>query len=164
MILPEGGPTRYALASMAPALIVLALLLAACAEETAAPPASESPTPEATFAPSAQTPSPEPPLDAECVDATATGRAQVTIRLVDDEFVPACLTVLGGQGIKLANRGASVHNFSVEGSEVDFDVPPGETISTEAIAGAVEAGAHEFFCEYHRSRGMEGQITISEAG
>jgi plastocyanin len=149
---------------MARALIVLALLLAACAEETAAPPASESPTPEATFAPSEQTPSPEPPPDMECVDATATGRPEVTIRLVDDEYVPACLSVLGGQGIKLTNRGGSVHNFSVEGSDVDIDIPPGETVSTEAIAGAIEPGTHTFFCEYHRSRGMEGQITISEAG
>ena len=147
---------------MARALIVLALLLAACAEETAAPPLSGSPTPEATFA--EETPSPEPPTEAECVDATASGKAEVSIRLVDDEFVPACLTVLGGQGIKLANRGGSVHNFSVEGSDVDIDVPPGETVRTEPIAGAVEAGEHAFFCEYHRSRGMEGQITISEAG
>lgn len=147
---------------MARALIVLALLLTACAEETAAPPASESPTPEATFA--EETPSPEPPAEVECVDATATGRPEVTIRLVDDEFVPACLSVLGGQGIKLTNRGGSVHNFSVEGSDVDIDIPPGETVSTEAIAGAVEPGTHTFFCEYHRSRGMEGQITISEAG
>jgi plastocyanin len=148
---------------MVRALIVLALLSAACAEQTAAPPASESPTPQATLTPSEETPSPEP-AEAECVDATATGRAEVTIRLVDDEFVPACLSVLGGQGIKLANRGASVHNFSVEGSDVDIDVPPGETVRTEAIAGAVEPGTHTFFCEYHRARGMEGQITISEAG
>lgn len=147
---------------MARALIVLALLLAACAEETAAPPASESPTPEATFAPSEQTPSPK--ASPECVDATATGRPEVTIRLVDDEYVPACLSVLGGQGIKLTNRGGSVHNFSVEGSDVDIDIPPGEMVSTEAIAGAVEPGTHTFFCEYHRPRGMEGQITISEAG
>lgn len=160
MIPPERGPTRYALTSMARALIVVALLLTACAEQTAAP-TSGSPTPEATSTLAEPTPFPEP---AECVDATATGRAEVTIRLVDDEFLPACLTVLGGQGIKLANRGGSVHNFSVEGSDVDIDVPPGETISTEAIGGAVEAGTHPFFCEYHRARGMEGEITISEAG
>jgi plastocyanin len=150
---------------MARALIVLALLLAACAEEpVTSPPASESPTPEATFAPTGESPSPETPPDGECVDATASGRPEVTIRLLDDQFAPACLTVLGGQGLKLANRGAKVHNFSVEGSNVDIDVPPGETVRTEAIAGAVESGTHTFFCEYHRSRGMEGQITISEAG
>ncbi len=152
---------------MTRALVVLALLLASCAEEAAGPPTgtpSPSPTPQATFAPTEGSPSPEPPEDVECVDATASGKPEVTIRLVDDEFRPACLTVLGGQGLKLANRGANLHNFSVEGSDVDIDVPPGETIRTEAIAGAVEPGEHVFFCEYHRSRGMEGHLTISEAG
>lgn len=148
---------------MARAMVLLTLLLTACAEETAAPPAA-SPTPETTFAPTEGSPSPEPPVDVECIDATATGRPEVTIRLVDDEFVPACLSVLGGQSLKLANRGSALHNFSVEGSDVAIDIPPGKTIRTEAIAGAVPSGEHVFFCEYHRSRGMEGHITVSEAG
>lgn len=149
------------LGSMARALFVLALLAASCAQEAATPPPSVSPSPEETLSPTEESPSPAP---AECVDATAAGRPEVTIRLVDDEFAPACLTVLGGQGLKLANRGANLHNFSVEGSDVDIDIPPGETIRTEAIGGAVPSGTHAFFCEYHRSRGMEGELTISEAG
>ena len=149
------------LGSMARALFVLALLAASCAQEAASPPLSGSPSPEETSSPTEESPSPE---EVECVDATAAGRPEVTIRLVDDEFAPACLTVLGGQGLKLANRGANLHNFSVEGSDVDIDIPPGETIRTEAIGGAVPSGTHAFFCEYHRSQGMEGELTISEAG
>jgi plastocyanin len=143
--------------------LVLALVLSSCVEE-ARPPGEDEPqaavSPEGTFA---EIESP-PPAEVECVDATASGRPEVTIRLVDDEFVPACLTVLGGQGLKLANRGAALHNFSVEGSDVSIDVPPGDTVRTEAIGGAVPAGPHGFFCEYHRDRGMEGEITVSEAG
>ena len=152
------------LAPMARTIIVVALVLTACAEEATPPPQAESPTPEATFAPTEGSPSPTPPEGVECVDATATGRPEVTIRLVDNEFVPACLTVLGGQGLKLTNRGAALHNFSAEGTDVAIDIPPGETVRTEAIAGAVPSGAHVFFCEYHRSQGMEGLITVSEAG
>src|SRR5919106_432028 len=107
------------LASMARTIIVVALVLTACAEGTTPSPQAESPTPEATVAPTEGSPSPTPPEDVECVDATATGRPEVTIRLHDDEFVPSCLTVLGG---------------------------------------------HVFFCEYHRAQGMEGQITVTEAG
>jgi plastocyanin len=150
------------LGSMAHALVVLALLLASCAQEAATPPPSGSPTPEETITPTEESPS--PPGEVECVDATATGRPQVTVRLVDDAFAPACLSVLGGQGLKLTNRGANLHNFSVEGSDVDIDIPPGETIRTEAIGGVVASGTHPYFCEYHRSRGMEGEITISVAG
>ena len=152
------------LASMARTIIVVALVLTACAEGTTPSPQAESPTPEATVAPTEGSPSPTPPEDVECVDATATGRPEVTIRLHDDEFVPACLTVLGGQGLKLTNHGSALHNFSVEGSDVSIDIPPGETVRTEAIGGAVPAGAHVFFCEYHRAQGMEGQITVTEAG
>jgi plastocyanin len=151
------------LGSMARALFVLALLAASCAQEAPTPPPSGSPSPEETLSPTEESPSPAP-AEVECVDATAAGRPEVTIRLVDDEFAPACLTVLGGQGLKLANRGANLHNFSVEGSDVDIDIPPGETIPTEAIGGAVPSGTHAFFCEYHRSQGMEGELTISEAG
>lgn len=151
------------LGSMVRALIVLALLLASCAQEAAAPPSSESPTPEESATPTEEPPSP-PPEEVECVDATASGKAEVTVRMVDDEFAPACLTVLGGQGLKLTNRGANLHNFSVEGSDVDIDIPPGETVRTQAIGGAVSSGTHVFFCEYHRSGGMEGEITVSEAG
>jgi plastocyanin len=149
---------------MTRAMLLAMVLLAACAEETTAPPPAESPTPEATFAPTEGSPTPSPPEDVECVDATATVRPEVTIRLVDNAFVPACLTVLGGQGLKLTNRGSALHNFSVDGTDVAIDIPPGETVRTEAIAGAVPSGGHVFFCEYHRAQGMEGQLTISEAG
>src|SRR5918996_479052 len=152
------------LASMARTIIVVALVLTACAEGTTPSPQAESPTPEATVAPTEGSPSPTPPEDVECVDATATGRPEVAIRLHDDEFVPSCLTVLGGQGLKLTNHGSALHNFSVEGSDVSIDIPPGETVRTEAIGGAVPAGGHVFFCEYHRAQGMEGQITVTEAG
>lgn len=150
------------LGSMARALVVLALLLASCAEEAATPPPSASPTPDETVTSPEESPS--PPGEVECIDATASGKPEVTVRMVDDEFAPACLTILGGQGLKLTNRGANLHNFSVEGSDVDIDIPPGETVRTEAIGGAVTSGTHVFFCEYHRSRGMEGEITVSEAG
>jgi plastocyanin len=150
---------------MSRALIVLALFLGSCAEDASAPPPeSPVPTPEATFAPTEGSASPEPAGGVECVDATTSGKQEVPIRMIDDQFRPACLTVLGGQGLKLANRGSVVHNFSVEGSDVDIDLQPGEVNRTEAIAGAVPAGEHTFFCTYHRSRGMEGRITISEAG
>lgn len=149
---------------MSRAIILATLVLASCAEEATAPPPMESPTPETTVASPEASPSPEPPAGGECVDATASGRPEAALRLHDNEFVPACLTVLGGQGLKLTNHGSLLHNFSVEGSDVSIDVGPGETVRTEAIGGAVPAGTHVFFCEYHRARGMEGEITVSEAG
>lgn len=143
-------------------LVGLALLLATCTAEREAAPPAESPTPEASPAitvPPAQEQAPQ-----ECVDATIAGQVEVTIRERDNTFSPSCLTVLGGQGLELLNRGENVHNFSIEGTEVSLDTPPGEATRTEAIGGVVEPGTYTFFCEYYRAEGMEGEITITEAG
>ena len=103
------------------------------------------------------------PVD-ECVDETITGNVEVTIRETDNEFSPACLTVLGGQGLEILNRGETLHNFSIEGTDVSLDTPPGEATRTEALAGVLEPGTHKFVCKYHAAQGMRGEITLTEAG
>jgi plastocyanin len=140
-------------------IVVVALVLGGCANEPAAPPSAESPTPEATPATS-ESPS---PTEEPCVDATITGE-EVTIRQRDYAFSPACVIMLGGQGLEILNRSANLHNFSIEQTQVDIDTPPGEDTRTEAIGGVVEPGTYTFFCKYHRSRGMEGELTITQAG
>lgn len=140
------------------------LLLGGCDSE---PATVASPRPQASPQPSPQ-PSPEPPSPVEeaeeCTDATITGEVEATLRQSDNVFSPDCLIVLGGQSLKVQNRGTALHNFTVEGTQVDLDVRPGETNRTEAIGTAVEAGSYAFFCKYHRSLGMEGEITITVAG
>jgi plastocyanin len=155
-------PGNSMLGAVARLALVLAFLLAGCAEETAGPPEPRAPSPEA--APTTPPPSPAPSSEEECVDATIGGEAEVTIRQLDNVFDPSCLVMLGGQGLELLNRGSNVHNFSVEGTEVALDTPPGQATRTEAIGGVVEPGTYTFFCVYHRSLGMEGELTISTAG
>jgi plastocyanin len=157
------------LASMAlRVLLVATLLLSACASEpetAASPPPTATPTPVATASPSpAPSPAPSPPAERACTDATVTGEVMVRIRVQDFLFNPACLIVLGGQGLEVRNRGANLHNFTIEGSQIGFDIRPGEVIRTEAVGGAVPPGTYEFFCFYHRAQGMSGEITVSAAG
>lgn len=97
------------------------------------------------------------------MDAT-TGEAEVTLTQNDNSFSPDCLIVLGGQGLEIVNEGANRHNLTIEGTDVDLDVEPGETTRTEAIGGIVEPGSYEFFCTIHQSFGMDGEITVSDAG
>lgn len=141
-------------------LVAFALVLGACTNEAAAPIPATSPTrvatPETTGSPS--------PTEEACVDASITGVAEVTLRQRDNVFSPSCLTVLGGQGLEILNRGENLHNFSIEGTQVDIDTPPGEATRTEAIGGTVDPGTYTFYCKYYRSEGMEGELTISEAG
>jgi plastocyanin len=152
------------LLSMRRIALVLLLLLTACGDggETATPP---SPSPEATVEPEeTEVEGETPPATEECTDETITGAVEVTIRETDNAFSPSCLVVLGGQGLEILNRGEALHNFSIEGSQVDIDTRPGEATRTEALAGVLEPGTHEFICKYHVADGMRGEITLTEAG
>lgn len=139
-----------------------ALLLATgCDAEPAAAPSPSpqpSPTEEITASP---TPEESPP---ECSDETITGEDDATLHLNDNVFSPDCLIVLGGQALELENEGLNRHNFSIEGTDVDIDVNADRDTRTDAIGTIAEAGEFTFFCKYHQSLGMEGEITIVEAG
>jgi plastocyanin len=148
------------------AAATVGLLGTACASDPE-PRTAASPTPVPTPAETAET-TPEPPSPEEgtdvCSDQTITGKPEATLRMSDNAFSPSCLVLLGGQGLKLANRGANRHNLTVESSELDIDVRAGETARTEAISGVVEPGTHRFFCRYHESLGMDGELTVTVAG
>ena len=64
------------------------------------------------------------------------------------------------QGLSLHNAGDVVHNFSVPGTVVDLDTRPGASTNSEAVGGAVRPGEYQFFCKYHRSRGMTGTLRV----
>jgi plastocyanin len=83
-----------------------------------------------------------------------------TLVLKDNVFEPADFTVAAGSQITLKNEGAALHNFSVEGQNVDKDVQPGETETEDVIAG-LQPGTYTMFCKYHRALGMEGTLTIT---
>jgi plastocyanin len=123
----------------------LAFVAAACGggdnEATTAPPTTSSPTPVETTASPTET-------------ATSGG---ATLLLQDNVFDPEDFTLSGGT-VTLTNEGAALHNFSVDGQDIDKDVNPGET-ETEDLE--LPPGTYTMFCKYHRSIGMEGTLTIS---
>ncbi len=147
---------------MARLAFAMLFLLAGCGDggETASTP---SPSPQATVEPTETDIAEEtlPPLE-ECTDETITGNVEVRIRETDNAFSPACLIVLGGQGLEILNRGTSLHNFSIGGTAVDLDTRPGEATRTEPLGTLLEPGTHRFICKYHG--GMRGEITLTEAG
>ena len=146
--------------------VIGALLLVACPQRSGQDARGvSSPTPAAS--PITVTPSPTSTLPfaptADCEDATVGG-AMATVRMEDNLFDPACVVILGGQGLRLVNRGANLHNLSIEGTQVALDVPPGDTQRTEPLGQVVDPGTYTYFCEYHRHLGMEGDITVTAVG
>jgi plastocyanin len=91
---------------------------------------------------------------------TGGGTQDTTLVLKDNVFDPADFTVAAGSQITLKNEGAALHNFSVEGQNIDKDIQPGETENEDILEG-LQPGTYTMFCKYHRSIGMEGTLTIS---
>ena len=76
-------------------------------------------------------------------------------------FEPTVLKGAAGQPLTLTlkNEGNTVHNFSLVGSEASgVDVQPGKEGSIQV--SFPQSGFVEFFCKYHRSQGMAGELTV----
>ncbi len=125
-------------------LSLLALVGAACSKGSSAP-----------ASPSARAPSASPTVD--CPDESTGTVFDITMQ--DNVFIPSCLTAASSQTLRLSNEGTNLHNFSIKGTVVDVDVPPGQVDNLESAG--LPAGTYSFFCKYHQQTfGMEGTITV----
>ena len=90
--------------------------------------------------------------DPSCTDPASTS----SVALQDFEFAPACIGAASGDTIELENTGAAPHTFTIEGTDVDVDLPAGA--SGEASLEGVAAGAYSITCTYHPQ--MTGTIVV----
>ncbi len=72
-------------------------------------------------------------------------------------------TLKGSPGAKVTltvgNEGDVKHNFTLEDQGVDEDVDAGEDV--EVTVTFPQSGTLEFYCKYHRTQGMVGQLQAS---
>jgi len=76
-------------------------------------------------------------------------------------FKPTVLKGTAGQQLTLTlkNEGDTLHNFSLVGSEANgVDVQAGQEGSIQVTFP--QSGVVEFFCKYHRSLGMVGELSV----
>ena len=83
------------------------------------------------------------PDPGECADPVPAG----TIRLEDFAFDPDCLVAAPGASIQLENVGETPHTFTVDGTDVSFDLSAG-TDAQGSLSG-VEPGRYAVTCIYH---------------
>jgi plastocyanin len=93
----------------------------------------------------------------------ATGKSSFEIEADNDEgfyFKPTILTGSASQSITLEikNEGTVPHNFSIESLGVDVTIDPGS--SQEVDVKFPATGTVEFFCSFHRSLGMVGELEV----
>lgn len=98
-----------------------------------------------------------PTDDGACTDLRSEGAP--VIEMQDFEFVPACVQLTTSQGFGTRNEGQNLHNFSIEGvAGVDVDTEPGQENNYDPPG--LDADTYTFFCKYHRSSGMEGELRV----
>jgi plastocyanin len=90
-----------------------------------------------------------------------SGQTEADVEM-DDEFYfePTVLKGTPGQtlSIKLENGGSLAHNFTLEAQSVNQDVQPGQDAKVSVTFP--QSGILEFFCRFHRSNGMIGELSV----
>jgi uncharacterized cupredoxin-like copper-binding protein len=76
-------------------------------------------------------------------------------------FKPTVLTGSANQSLKLEikNEGTAEHNFTIESLGVNVNIQPGQ--SQEVTVKFPGSGTVEFFCSFHRSLGMAGELQVA---
>jgi plastocyanin len=90
--------------------------------------------------------------------ADLSGKDEADVELDDFYFDPTVITGDPGSKVKLdlENEGSTEHNFSIDDQKLDQDVEPGE--KQEVTITIPKSGEVEFYCKYHRSSGMAGEL------
>jgi len=73
-------------------------------------------------------------------------------------FEPSVITGKPGEkvSVTIENEGSTEHNFSIESQNVDEDIDAGK--DTTVTVTMPDSGTVSFFCEYHKSQGMAGEL------
>jgi plastocyanin len=74
-------------------------------------------------------------------------------------FDPTVLTGSAGQKLTITvkNAGDTTHNFTL--GSISKDIPAGQSATVSVTFPA--SGSTEFFCRFHRSLGMAGELTAA---
>jgi plastocyanin len=89
-----------------------------------------------------------------------SGKEDTSVELDSFYFKPTVLKGAAGQQIKLEleNESNTLHNFTLSDQNVDQDVQASQKV--EVTVTLPQSGFLEFFCKYHKSSGMVGELTV----
>jgi plastocyanin len=89
-----------------------------------------------------------------------SGMDELELEADDFYFEPTTLNGTAGETLKLElrNEGGTEHNFTLEDQNIDQDIEEGEDATVTVTFP--DSGVLEFYCKYHRSSGMVGQLSV----
>ena len=93
--------------------------------------------------------------------SSTAGTVQVTMNAQNIHFNPAVVTANPDEKIALtlSNHDGFKHNFTITELGVNQDIDPGKTLTF--VFTAKGSADLQYFCEYHKSKGMVGTLNLS---
>ena len=91
------------------------------------------------------------------------GQGELDLEADNYYFEPTFLRGTPGQKIKLEieNDSATLHNFNIPEQNIDVNIPRKGKVVVEVAFPP--SGAVRFFCKFHASRGMNGELLTGDA-
>jgi plastocyanin len=128
------------------AILGLMLVAASCSDDGTSSPADGgttsdgSPTSEAT---------------------DVSGVSELDMEVDNFYFEPDDLQGSGGQtlSLHLENESDTTHTFTIDDQDVDVELAGGESADVDVTFP--DSGAVTFYCRFHQSSGMEGELTVA---
>jgi plastocyanin len=90
---------------------------------------------------------------------SVSGKTELEVEMDNFYFEPTVLKGTPGQELKieLSNEGSALHNFTLQAQSIDQDVVQGQ--KADVTVTFPQSGFLEFFCKYHKARGMVGELS-----
>jgi len=60
------------------------------------------------------------------------------------------------------NEGANLHNFTVVGTDISVDIPPGHELVWSRLGAHLKPGLYHVICTYHAWAGMAGIFIVTK--
>jgi plastocyanin len=104
-------------------------------------------------------------LDGEVTDKgteDVTGGGEVELEADDFYFEATFLEATPGDTLAVAvtNEGDATHTFTIDSLQIDEEIQPGSSAAVEVTVP--DSGALNFYCRFHRGRGMQGAVFTQE--
>lgn len=97
--------------------------------------------------------------------ARPEGRGPYVVTAIDYHFHDAhpSLAIPLERAVQFSNQGRNPHNVTIEGTDYDRTMEPGERITIEPIGSLLPSpGRYPFVCKLHADRGMSGVLVLVE--
>ncbi len=137
-----------------PLVVALSLLAAGCSKSSGGASPSGSGGPAKTITIGSDTAN-------DHGAATVTGKSTLDMEQNNFYFGPTVLTGTAGQSltIHLTNHGSVNHTFTIDSLGIDQELTPGQSMDIKVTFPTT--GFTEFYCRFHRTSGMVGELTVS---